>query len=186
VKFIFGLGNPGRRYKNNRHNIGYQVVEKIAEKDSSSFKRSFKLKAYLAATDSYCLIKPASFMNNSGQAVRAAHKKYQFSLEDLLVVYDDADLELGAIKFRKSGSSGGHRGMQSVIESLETDQICRLKIGIGRDLGVDTVNYVLSDFSRSESEALEEVISKAASACQDWVLDGPDFVMQKYNRKLTR
>ncbi|MCF7908653.1 MAG: aminoacyl-tRNA hydrolase [Candidatus Omnitrophica bacterium] len=187
MKFIFGLGNPGIQYKQNRHNIGYRIVEKIAETENSSFKRKFGLGGLIAITkittpgESYCFIKPTTFMNNSGRCLKAAKKKYGFSLDDILVVYDDVDLELGVVKFKKSGSSGGHRGMQSIVETLGTDQINRLRVGIGRDSRIDTADYVLSDFSGSELKFLPEIINKAAFACCDWVSKDAEFVMQKYN-----
>ena len=175
MKFIFGLGNPGTQYKQNRHNIGYRIVEEIAQDNKSSFKRKFGLGGLIAVGKlvapgvNYCLIKPTTFMNNSGRCLKAANKKYGFSLADVLIVYDDVDLELGVVKFKKNGSSAGHRGMQSIIETLGTNQINRLKVGIGRDSGTDTADYVLSDFSTREVEFLPEIINRAVSACMDWV-----------------
>ena len=169
MKFIFGLGNPGSQYKNNRHNVGYKVVEEIAKRDESSFKRKFGLGGLIAKGGGYYLVKPTTFMNNSGRCLRAAHKKYGFSLEDVLVIYDDVDLEPGVVRFKASGSSGGHRGMQSIIDSLGTESLNRLKVGIGRDSTADTADYVLSDFSRQEAKILPGIIDKVVSACMDWV-----------------
>jgi len=191
VKFIFGLGNPGSQYKNNRHNIGYRVVEKIAEEDKRSFKRKFGLGGLIATgqapegTEGYLLGKPNTFMNNSGLCLKKAFKKYGFSLKDILVVYDDADLALGTLKFKRDGSSAGHRGMQSIIESLGTEEISRLRIGIGKEPERDTADYVLSDFLDSELEILQGVIIQAAEACRSWVTQGLEKAMLQYNRKLT-
>jgi len=191
VKFIFGLGNPGSQYRKNRHNIGYRTVERIAQESDCSFKRKFGLGGLVALSKTlpdeqgFCLVKPAAYMNNSGLCLRKALKKYGFSLENVLIVYDDADLELGMIRFKRSGSSGGHRGMQSIIDSLGTEEINRLRIGIGRDPRRDTADYVLSDFLDLERETLEEVIAQAAGACRDWVIEGVESAMSKYNRKLT-
>lgn len=191
MKFIFGLGNPGKSYKNNRHNIGYRIVEKIAEEGKRSFKKKFGLGGVIAAgqapegREGYLLVKPNTFMNNSGLCLKRASKRYGFSLKDVLVVYDDADLEFGTLKFKRDGSSGGHRGIQSIIESLGTDQINRLRIGIGKEPGRDTADYVLSDFKSSELEILEEVIAQAARACRAWVASGLEAACLEYNRKLT-
>lgn len=169
MKFIFGLGNPGAKYKNNRHNIGYRVVEEIAQKDKSSFKRKFGLGGLISRCSGCCLIKPTIFMNNSGNCLKAARKKYGFSLENVLVIYDDVDLELGTIRLKRNGSSGGHRGMQSIIEKLATEEVNRLKVGIGRDVQIDTADYVLSDFSTKETEILPGIIDRAVSVCMDWL-----------------
>ena len=178
MKLIFGLGNPGLKYKNNRHNIGYIIVEEAAKKNKRSFKKSIFLGAWLLTGNVKVqgqgtqLVKPAGFMNNSGLCVKRVCKKYKSSFSDILVVYDDVDLPLGVVRFKKSGSSGGHRGMESIIQQLGTEEINRLKIGIGRNDHLDTADYVLSDFSASEKEVLVKVIEKAVLTCIDWVAGG--------------
>ena len=169
MKVIFGLGNPGLKYKNNRHNIGYRVLGRIEEIKKSSFKKKVILK------------KPIGFMNECGVSIRQTCRRYDVSLEDILIVYDDVDLPLGKIRFRKSGTCGGHRGMASAATTLDTQDIGRLKIGVGKDITRDTADYVLSDFSPAEEKLLGEVIDKAGEACIDWVQYGMDFVMKKYN-----
>jgi PTH1 family peptidyl-tRNA hydrolase len=183
LKIIFGLGNPGKKYKNNRHNIGYMVIERIAE--DVRFKRSIKLKGYLGekeiAGEKILLVKPTTFMNNSGICVKKIIDYYQIHLKDFLVIYDDVDLPLGKIRFRRKGSSGGHKGIKSIIEILGSEEINRLRIGIGKKRDEDLAEYVLSDFSPQEKEILKKVISDAVSASLDWVKFGADYVMQNYN-----
>lgn len=169
MKIIFGLGNPGPKYKKNRHNVGYRILDKIAETKKSSFKKKV------------ILTKPAGYMNDCGLSVRQTCRKHKVSFDDILLVYDDADLPLGKIRFRKSGSCGGHRGMASTAHSLETEDIARLKVGIGRDDTMDMADYVLSDFLPAEEELLEQIVKKASLACIDWVEQDMDSVMKKYN-----
>ena len=187
MKCIFGLGNPGLRYRNNKHNIGYKVVETFAKAHKSSFKRNAALGADTARVtveaEDIVLIKPRTFMNNSGVCVRKTLASYPCSFSDILVIYDDADLPLGVLRFRRKGSAGGHRGMASIIEIVGEQQIQRLKIGIGRTREDDLAGYVLSDFSRKEKSAIDEGISQAVAACSDWVRCGMDYVMRKYNKR---
>jgi PTH1 family peptidyl-tRNA hydrolase len=187
MKIIFGLGNPGRQYRNNRHNVGYMVLDELASRENFIFKRSFRLSAALARkeinNEEVLFIKPRTYMNNSGLSVKRALSSYKLTLRDILVVYDDIDLPLGKIRFRESGSCAGHRGMAAILSALGDEKISRLRVGISRDELTDVVDYVLSDFSLSEKEILEKVISQAASACIDWVYQGASFVMQQYNSR---
>jgi PTH1 family peptidyl-tRNA hydrolase len=176
MKIIFGLGNYGQKYKNNRHNIGWMVVDSLVNAQGLNFKRSFRFTAFVTKAkidnQDVLLVKPRTFMNNSGLCVKKLFKCYKIPAGDVLVVYDDVDLKPGQIRFKKEGSSGGHRGMASVIEALGTENINRLRVGIGRDSGLDTSIYVLADFSRQEKEMLPEVITEAVSICRDWVKQG--------------
>jgi PTH1 family peptidyl-tRNA hydrolase len=162
------------------------VVEEIAKKENSAFKKGFLLNGYIAKIkakkESVILLKPSTFMNNSGLCVKKIASRYSVKPGDLLVAYDDADLPLGAIKLKKSGSSGGHQGMASVIDSLGTNDIARLRIGIGKSLRQDLADYVLSDFSSQEKEEIFESIEKATCACMDWLNSGIDYVMTNYNK----
>ena len=169
MKIIFGLGNPGPKYVNNRHNIGQRVLDELGKITDSSFKNKVKLE------------KSKGFMNNSGISVEKALRRHGVLLEDTLLVHDDVDLPLGKIRFRKSGSCGGHRGVASAEDILNTQDINRLKLGIGKDVNMDTADYVLADFLPQEQEALAEIVARASSACVDWVESGMDFVMRKYN-----
>ena len=187
MKIIFGLGNPGSKYKNNRHNIGYMVVENLAESRGIAFKRSFKTEAYIAGKkDSQrwvFLVKPRTFMNNSGVCVKKILDKYKVSRAEILIIYDDADLPLGMIRLRAKGRSAGHRGMASIKNELESEEINRLRVGVGNSKEIELSDHVLSDFFPSEKETLKKVIQEAVSASWDWVDKGIDFVMKKYNKR---
>jgi len=186
MKIIVGLGNPGIKYKSNRHNVGFMVVDEIAKRQSVVFKKGFLANGYTAKIkaekESAILLKPATFMNNSGTCVKKIVSKHAIELSDLLVIYDDADLPLGKLKLKKSGSSGGHQGMVSIIDRLGTCDFARLRIGIDKPKRQDLADYVLSDFSNHEKEEIEQAIETAASACMDWINSGTDYVMTNYNK----
>ncbi len=174
MKIILGLGNPGQQYKNNRHNIGWMVLEALADSQKVKFKRSWRLRGAIAeeSRKDLLLVKSRTFMNNSGICARRVCRHYKVSNSDFLVVYDDVDLDLGVLRLREKGSSGGHRGMSSLIDSLASENINRLRVGIGKDLSVDTADYVLTDFSPREKQVLPEVINKSVAICQDWIEKG--------------
>jgi len=186
MKVIVGLGNPGIKYKNNRHNVGFMVVDEIAKKQSAVFKKGLLANGYTAKIktekESAILLKPVTFMNNSGVCVKKVILKHALKPCDLLVVYDDADLSLGAIRLKKSGSSGGHQGMVSIIDKLSTSDFARLRIGIDKPERQDLADYVLSDFSSHEKEEIHQAIQTAVSACLDWLDLGTDYVMTNYNK----
>jgi PTH1 family peptidyl-tRNA hydrolase len=185
VKVIVGLGNPGLKYKNNRHNAGFMVLDEIAKHEKVLFKKSFLWNCYFvkitAGQEVMLLIKPLTYMNNSGRCVKKIFSKYVLEAKDLLIVYDDADLPLGALRLKTCGSSGGHQGLASIITQLNSQDFPRLKLGIDKNTGADLADYVLSDFSAQEKETISESIAKAASACVDWVKRGNEYVMQNYN-----
>jgi len=187
LKIIFGLGNPGQKYKNNRHNIGYMVVEELARLQRVTFKRSFKLTAYIAETkkdkEKILFIKPRTFMNNSGLCVKKVLDRYKILSKDVLIIYDEVDLPPGEVRFRRKGSCAGHRGASSIISAIGSQQINRLRVGIGNPRAGELSDYVLSDFSSKERKILPETISKATCACLDWISQGADFVMRTYNRR---
>jgi PTH1 family peptidyl-tRNA hydrolase len=186
MKVIVGLGNPGVKYRNNRHNVGFMVVDEIAKKQNSVFKKGFLANGYTAkiaiGKKNVILLKPATFMNNSGLCVRKIAAKYGVAPSDLLIIYDDADLPLGAIRIKKSGSSGGHQGMASIIDNLGTSEIARVRIGIDKSARQDLADYVLSDFSSEEKEEINQAILTATSACIDWVNSEIEPVMANYNK----
>jgi len=185
LKIIVGLGNPGKTYINNRHNIGFRVVDKIVEKENLKFKKSFKVKAMIAKASSggeeILLAKPTTFMNNSGLSVKLLLSVYNLSRENFLIVYDDMDLPLGRMKFARRGSSAGHKGIASIIFALGNEEIPRLRIGISKPLWGEATDYVLSDFTFGELPVVEEVIEEAVQGCWEWAKFGINFVMQKYN-----
>ena len=163
--YLIGLGNPGKKYANNRHNIGFLLLEKLSKKYNSNFLLKEKLKSYWSEfkikDSTYRLFLPNTFMNNSGEAVRAIVDWYKINLDQLFIIVDDKDLPLGKIRFRKKGSSGGHNGLKSIIEKLQTQNFNRIRIGIGSPLSIERVNnfntisYVLGNISPDEKSILD-------------------------------
>ncbi|MFH1771896.1 MAG: aminoacyl-tRNA hydrolase [Candidatus Omnitrophota bacterium] len=187
MKLIFGLGNPGRSYAKNRHNIGYRVLDKLSERLGFRFKRNLLCRARMArvkiADQDVLFVKPATYMNKSGICARRVIKSFSVPLKDSLFVYDDIDLPKGALRFRESGSSAGHRGIASVINAFQTEQLNRLRLGIGRNGSQDAADYVLSDFIKEEEENISEVIDKALAACLDWIKFGNVYVIKNCNKR---
>lgn len=186
MKLIVGLGNPGLFYRNSRHNIGFSVVKSLVRKSKAAFKKdilSLSARAKIGA-ESAVIAMPLSFMNLSGLAVVKLLEKYGLDHRALLVVCDDLDLEFGRLKLRLKGSSAGHRGVQSVIDCLSSEEFSRLRIGIGRPAaGKDVSKFVLSSFSGQEKRGLKEVLDDAGSACVSWIKEGKEKTMSRYNRK---
>lgn len=176
---IVGLGNMGPRYVRNRHNIGFQVVDALAEAQSLTFTRSEK-HAFVAhgtiGENRVVLVKPQTWMNDSGKAVTPLLSFYKIPSERMLVLYDDLDIPLGTLRFRHEGSSGGHRGVQSIIQNLGTQTFPRLRLGIGRPPGrMDPAAYVLQDFSSAEAPVHEDVLRMAKQLIVDWLRGSPDL-----------
>ncbi|MGD0336229.1 MAG: aminoacyl-tRNA hydrolase [Candidatus Omnitrophota bacterium] len=187
MKLIVGLGNPGFKYTNSRHNVGFAVLKALAAEKRAGFKRSILNRSFLAKIryegSLVILAMPHTYMNLSGSAVKRLAGKFNVGLEELLVVCDDMDLELGRIKIRPKGSSGGHRGLQSIIDSLKSDNFSRLRVGIGRPAqDLDPSEYVLDSFSRKEKIYLKDAIERAASSALSWVLKGVAETMNTFNR----
>jgi PTH1 family peptidyl-tRNA hydrolase len=184
TKLIVGLGNPGRKHANNRHNVGFQCLDRLAEALGLSFSRR-KHKALLAQGETagikVILAKPQTFMNLSGEAVERLAHFYQVTPENILVIYDDLDLPVGKIRLRPEGGSGGHKGMKSIIEHLGTNGFCRLRVGIGRPPHGDPVDYVLGDFTPDERIAMDEARERVVSAVELWLAEGIVVAMNKYN-----
>jgi peptidyl-tRNA hydrolase, PTH1 family len=181
-KLVVGLGNPGARYAQNRHNIGFQIVEGVAKAHGLTFSKN-EHKAETAhgriGDRRVILAKPQTWMNNSGQSVSPLAAFYKVAPEALLVVYDDLDIPLNTVRFRDAGGSGGHRGVQSIIDQLGTDAFPRLRIGIGRPPGrMDPAAYVLQDFSEEEAPLVWEVQRTAQRLIEDWLLDAPPLQRQ--------
>jgi PTH1 family peptidyl-tRNA hydrolase len=184
---IAGLGNPGKEYAETRHNMGFMVVSKIATRLGAEFTRlqnkAFVTKA-VHGDQKLILVKPQTFMNNSGQAVSALMRFYKLPLENLLVIYDDVDLDYEVLRLRANGSSSGQKGMNSIIQQLGSDEIPRLRVGIGRPPGrMPTPKYVLQRFSKEQEEILPFVIDRAADAALDFVSLGIIEAMNRYNQK---
>ena len=189
MKAICGLGNPGEGYRLTRHNVGFRVVDLLADRwglggQGRLRDGSAQLEARLdEPVGRVLLIKPQRFMNRSGGAVRAALRQTDVEVEaDLLVVADDVDLPLGRIRLRREGSAGGHNGLRDIIASLATNEFSRLRVGIGRPNGSRaTVDHVLATFRSDELELVDAAISTAADAVETWLRDGIDAAMNAYN-----
>jgi PTH1 family peptidyl-tRNA hydrolase len=185
VYLITGLGNPGRQYRNNRHNVGFKLLDDLADRLGVQFAR-LESKALVTKTNyqdsRLVLAKPQTFMNLSGQAIASLQRYYKVPLENLLVVYDDVDLDLGVLRIRPAGGAGGHKGISSIIERLSTQEFPRMRVGIGRPPGrMEAADYVLQDFSDRECSVLEEVIPRGVDAVLLYVSVGIDAAMNQYN-----
>jgi PTH1 family peptidyl-tRNA hydrolase len=182
---IIGLGNPGREYRTNRHNIGFMLVDRLAGRLGVTFSR-LESKALVTKAEysgrRIVLAKPQTFMNLSGQAVVSLARFYKIPLENLLVAYDEIDLPFGTIRLRPGGGSAGHNGMASIIERLGTQDYPRMRLGIGRPPGhMDAAAYVLQDFSRADEEALPVFLDCAVDAVLVFIGQGLMAAMNQYN-----
>jgi PTH1 family peptidyl-tRNA hydrolase len=186
VFLIVGLGNPGAEYAKTRHNAGFLLVEKLAAKWKCDFANEKKFRARIAKAErdgrKVLLCEPQTFMNLSGETVGALKDFYQLPLKQILVAVDDADLPFGEIRLRKSGSSGGHHGLESIEQHLASREFARLRIGIGRKDGSrEITNYVLGKFDSSESELLKKVLERAADQVETWLDAGIEKAMSQFN-----
>lgn len=182
---IAGLGNPGRQYRSNRHNVGFMVLDKLAERLGVSFSR-VESQALVTKADfegnRLILVKPQTFMNLSGQALVSLARFYKVPDDNLMVVFDDVDLPFGMLRLRPGGGSGGQKGMASIIERLGTQDFPRLRFGIDRPPGrMDAADYVLQDFSRSQIEFLPSLLDRAVEAILLFVDQGLEAAMNKFN-----
>ncbi|RDV84643.1 aminoacyl-tRNA hydrolase [Ammonifex thiophilus] len=188
LRAVVGLGNPGPAYTDTRHNLGFMVLDRLAQQVGVSFAKEGKLRSRLAVLRledrEVYLLKPQTYMNLSGEAVRLLVEKKGLLPEEILVVYDDLDLPLGRLKLALSGSSGGHRGMGSVLEALGTTSVPRLRLGIGRPpAGVDAATYVLSPFAPEEREELDRLLERAVAAVKCALQEGMVQAMNKFNQR---
>ncbi|MDD5668968.1 MAG: aminoacyl-tRNA hydrolase [Candidatus Omnitrophica bacterium] len=186
MKLIVGLGNPGLLYRNTRHNIGSAVVKAFAQTHRVTLRKERGVPAVsgkLNFSGNVMVAVPLTFMNLSGGPVRQLCEKYAVSLNDLLVVYDDFSLEFGVLRVRPSGSAGGHNGVRSVIDCLQSQDFHRLRVGIGRpDHPVsDMARYVLAAFNRQERVELKGIIDKACACCEMWASEGVEKCMNVFN-----
>ncbi len=181
---IAGLGNPGSRYRDNRHNIGFMVVDHLSERTDIEIGRLQK-KALVGTgwfvQKRIILVKPQTNMNLSGTSLGPLINYYKIPLPNLLVVYDEIDLPFGAIRLRERGGSGGHNGMKSIIAVLGSG-FPRLRLGVGRPPGkMEPAAYVLQDFQKEESPVVEEIIERSVSAIETYLIDGIDIAMTRFN-----
>jgi len=191
VKLIIGLGNPGRGYANNRHNIGFMCLNHFAKTQGIRFDKKqgqARIGSGEVAGSQVVLAKPQTYMNLSGQSVSRLVKRFNINLSDLLVIHDDLDLPLGKIRIRQGGSSGGHKGINSIIYCLDSQDFLRLRVGIGRpieDAGEvsesDIIAYVLSDLTTEEKQVITQVVPRVSEAILCLLTEGFVAAMNKYN-----
>ncbi len=189
--YLIGLGNPGKKYSESRHNIGFIVIENLAKKYNSNFLLKDKLKSscseFKLKDATYRLFLPNTFMNNSGDAVRAIVDWYKINLDQLFIIVDDKDLPLGKIRFRKKGSSGGHNGLKSIIEKLQTHNFKRIRIGIGSPPSIqgtknfNTISHVLGNISLEEKSILDTVFKKVIESLEKLNIKKEELIINELN-----
>ena len=189
--YLIGLGNPGKKYSKNRHNIGFLLLENLSKKYNSNFLLKDKLKSYYSEfkidNSTYRLFLPNTFMNNSGDAVRAIVDWYKINLDQIFVIVDDKDLPIGKIRFRKKGSSGGHNGLKSIIEKLQTNHFNRIRIGIGSPKAINatnnlnTISHVLGNISREEKLILDRVYKKVIESLEQLNTKKEELIINELN-----
>jgi PTH1 family peptidyl-tRNA hydrolase len=201
-RLILGLGNPGEEYRSTRHNVGFRVVEELARRWQARLDRlecnALTAHVELAGAPAVLLAQPQAYMNRSGFAARCLLEIHGLASQEVLVVYDEVNLPFGRLRLRRSGSPAGHRGIESILENLRTDQVPRLRVGIGApegapagdatdagsagdDPGNAMVAYVLSPFTAEEEQELAPIVRRAADACEVWLREGIDAAMRRFN-----
>ncbi|HJF41197.1 aminoacyl-tRNA hydrolase [Thomasclavelia spiroformis] len=184
MKLIVGLGNPGKEYAGTRHNCGFMVIDRLASKlnvdvDQNKFKGLYAKVKYHG--EDIILLKPQTYMNLSGESVNAVMNFFKIDKEDLLVIYDDLDMPVGKLRLRKTGSAGGHNGIKNIIAHLNSQDFKRIRVGIDRHKYMNVADYVLSRFSKVESEAIEQGIENATNAVLDYLDNDFNHAMNYYN-----
>ena len=189
--YLIGLGNPGKKYSRSRHNIGFLLLENLSKKYNSNFSLKDKLKSscseFKINNSTYRLFLPNTFMNNSGDAVRAIVDWYKINLDQIFIIVDDKDLPLGKIRFRKKGSSGGHNGLKSIIEKLQTHEFNRIRIGIGSPplnkeiKNFNTISHVLGNISLEEKLILDKVYKRVIESLEQITIKKEEQIMNELN-----
>jgi len=182
-RLVLGLGNPGERYRGTRHNLGFRVVHELAARLNVKVDR-VECAALIGATERLLLALPQTYMNRSGYAARCLTERHEIAAASALVVYDDVELPLGRLRLRRGGGPGGHRGMESVIRNLRTEEVPRLRVGIRPEIDTtpeDLVEFVLEPFRADEQLAVEALIERAADACQAWLELDIETAMNRFN-----
>lgn len=186
MKVVVGLGNPGKKYAGTRHNVGFQVLEILSRRHSApAWRKGFEAEVTEISFggNRVLLVAPQTYMNLSGRSVKGVVHFYKCSLNDLIVISDDLNLPAGQLRLRQSGSAGGQKGLQNIIEQLGTNEFARLRIGIGRPPeGMDSANYVLQKFTSREQAEMERAVDRAADAVEMWTSAGMDVTMNRFNR----
>ena len=183
---IVGLGNPGKKYENTKHNIGFITVDFLADKNNikvNKIKHKALVGEGMISGQKVLLVKPQTFMNLSGNSVREIMEYYKVDPDKLLVIYDDVDIPIGRLRIRKKGSAGTHNGMRSIIYDLQEDGFPRLRIGIGSDRKIPLAGYVLGGFGKEEAKMMEDAVERAALAVECMLEKGIDIAMGEYNVK---
>lgn len=186
MKLIVGLGNPGNEYKGTRHNIGFDIIDKFADKYNLLIKKSKFNGLYeenFICNEKVILLKPQSYMNMSGEVVRKFVDFYKLDVDDILIINDDLDLEIGKFKLKQKGSSGGHNGLKNIEQHLGTQVYKRLKIGISNNKEIDTKDYVLGKFSKKEEQELQNQKNEILKLLEDYLKCSFEELMSKYNHK---
>lgn len=184
MKLIVGLGNPGEKYNNTRHNIGFEVLDELSRRTSGSKMAKFEgqLQQTSLGNQAVMLLWPLTMMNLSGRAVGAVSKFYKIAPTDVLVICDDLALPLGKLRFRSKGSAGGQKGLADILRVLGSEEVARLRIGIDpTPEGWDTADYVLSRFREDETVVVDNAVKRAADGAVDWANSGIDYCMNRYN-----
>lgn len=187
MKLIVGLGNPGREYAGTRHNIGFGVIARLSDEYhiplNSKEHKAVCGKGFIEG-EKVILAQPQTFMNLSGESVRSIADYYKIEPEDIIVAYDDIDLEVGQIRVRRKGSAGGHNGIKNIISHLGTNEFPRVKVGVGaKPQGGDLVNHVLGHFSKEDEKKIDEVLDEAVAAVETIVTQDVDVAMNRFNAK---
>jgi PTH1 family peptidyl-tRNA hydrolase len=182
---ILGLGNPGERYRETRHNVGFAVVEELARRRGVRL-RQLECNSLVGGEGKLLLAQPLTYMNRSGYAARCLVERRALDPGRVLVVFDEVHLPLGRLRLRPSGSPGGHRGMESVLQNLRTPEVPRLRLGVGPEDaevgGEELADYVLEPFTAGERERVDEMVARAADACECWLAEGAQAAMNRFNR----
>lgn len=185
MKLIIGLGNVGDKYLFTRHNIGFMVLDRLSVNEGFSFREEKRLKGLITKVrlwgEEFILLKPTTFMNLSGEALRAVIDYYKISIDDILVVYDDLSLDLGKIRFRANGSDGGHNGIKSIIQHLGSKNFARLKVGIGPQPPIPAENFVLQNFPKEQLDTLKGVLDYSLKAIECYFAEGIEKAQNKFN-----
>lgn len=185
MKLIVGLGNPGKKYNNTRHNVGFNVIDLFASSSNITLKKDTKFQSEIGIDtingEKVILVKPLTFMNLSGNAVISIVNYYKIDSDDIIIIYDDLDLPIGKIRLKQKGGHGGHNGVRSIIDNLNTKDFKRLKIGIDKTIKEKTKNYVLEPFSKAEQPLIKDTFAATLNILDDFLRMSFIDVMNKYN-----
>jgi len=186
MKLIVGLGNPGKEYEKTRHNVGFMVIDELLKrlgspKEKEKFGGLFY--EYVVLENKIILLKPQNYINLSGEVINKYINYYDIKVEDIIIINDDMDLDIGKYRLKPSGSSAGHNGLKNIEQNLKTDEYKRLKIGISNDKTIEAKNYVLGKFNSEELKTIKSVVDAAANIIEEYLDIGFEELMNKYNRK---